>query len=243
MNESIIEYSQEKYLKGRFADIYFKFNNNQEAVVEIQNSYISVSEIKKRTEDYNKLGINVLWILYAEGKCVGSYKYPKDTIKTRISTAENYLFQMYGGRVYYVNLRIKRKLVSISDIFALYFSKPIKRSKRRLFKTRYSYFYLRDSIHTPIKNWKLLCTRFAGNKIARFYDKNVKGVLKSQIKSFYEAQVKLNTDKKKIIKLLISKFKKKYGLFLIYKSIIELHNEKYLNFNEKIIKKIQKKVS
>ena len=64
MNDSIIEHSQEKYIKKRFADIYFKFFNGKEVVVEIQNSYISVSEIKKRIKDYNDLGIYVLWILY-----------------------------------------------------------------------------------------------------------------------------------------------------------------------------------
>jgi competence CoiA-like predicted nuclease len=242
MNDSIVEHSQEKYIKKRFADIYFKFYNGNEVVVEIQNSYISISEIKKRTKDYNDLGIYVLWLLYGEGKCVGSYKYPKDTIETRISSAENYLFQMYGGRVYYVNLKIKRKVIKISDIFALYLSKPYKKAKRRLFKGRYSYFYLRDTIHTPIKNLSLLCTKFSESRIARFYDKNIKRTLKDQIKSFYRAQMNLNTNKRKILKLIVSNFKKKYGLFLIYNSLIELQNEKSLNFSSKIMNKLHKKI-
>ena len=222
--------------------IYFRFYNGKEVVVEIQNSYISVSEIKKRTKDYNDLGIYVLWILYGEGKCVGSYKYPKDTIETRISMAENYLFQMYGGRVYYVNLKVKRKVVKVSDIFALYLTKPFKKTKRRLFKGRYSYFYLRDTIHTQIKNLSLLCTEFSESKIARFYDKNIKRTLKDQIKSFYRAQMNLNTDKRKILRLIVSRFNKKYGLFLIYNALIELHNDKSLNFSSKTINKLQKNI-
>jgi hypothetical protein len=243
MNTSIIEKSLEKYIGKRFADIYFKLNNGNEIVIEIQNSYISPNEIEERTKDYNKLGIYVLWILYGEGKCVGSFKYPKDVIETRISMAENYLFRMYGGRVYYVNLKIKRKKPIISQIFALYFSKPIKRKKRQLFKTRYSHFYLRDSIHTPIRNLRILCTDFSKHKIARFYDKNIKLILKDQIRSFYRAQINLNTAKKKILRMIISHFKKKYTSFLVYTSIIELKNDKILNFSSDQLKKLLKKVS
>ena len=142
-NDLIIERSIEKYIGKRFADIYFKLENGQEVVIEVQNSYIPVKEIIKRTEDYNKLGIYVLWILHGEGKSVASFKYPKDEKDTRISLAENYLFRMYGGRVYYLNLKIKKKAVFLSSIFALYFSKPWKKNRRRLFKARYAHFYIR----------------------------------------------------------------------------------------------------
>ena len=219
-DKSVAKRSLEKYFGNRYADVYFKFDTGKEVVVEVQNSKISVKEIIARTKDYNKKGIFVLWILYGNGKCVGSLKNPEDTKSIKISPAENYLHRMYGGRVYYVNLDIRRNKASLKTPFALHFSKPIKKNKRGLFKNRYDSYFLRDSNFTIIPSWNIMCTEFAGFKIARFYDKNIKSLLKENLLNFYKIEKRGRNNDKKFVREVIKSFKKKYGIYMIYNSIL-----------------------
>ncbi len=242
-NKFLIQRSLEKYFGNRFADVYFKFKNGKEVVVEVQNSPISVKEIIQRTNDYNKRGVYVLWILFGEGKCVASPKSPRDSKEIKISMAENFLHKMYGGRVYYINLKVQKGKLSISDLFALHFIKPFKKKKRSLYKGKFAHFYIRDAIHTPITRWTILCNDFARNKIARFYDKNIKSLLKESIKNLSHTQSYKKVSSKKLISLILHTFKKKYGKCLIYKCLIELYNEKEINLNKKFIEKALKKIS
>ena len=85
----------EKYLGTRFADVYFQLRSGEKVVIEIQNSKISVQELKQRTEDYNQLEIYVLWLIHGEGNCVASKKFPCDAKLVRVSPAEKFLYQMY----------------------------------------------------------------------------------------------------------------------------------------------------
>ncbi|MFX0059945.1 MAG: competence protein CoiA family protein [Candidatus Hodarchaeota archaeon] len=241
-NNAIIERSLEKHYGNRIADIYFKCENGQEIVVEIQNSKISASEIIQRSKDYNKKGIYVLWILYGEGNCVGARKYPKDSKEIKISLAESFLHKMYGGRVYYVNLEINNDKASLSNLFALHFSKPLNKKKRYLFRTRYNSYLFRDSNYTDIHNWNIFCNEFSGFKIARFYDKNIKSVLKKRIVSYYVLKKDKFHKEKKLYKAILKHFKKKYGLYLILNAIIELINNNKIDFHHKIARDIQKKL-
>jgi len=242
-DKSVVKRSIEKYLGNRFADVYFKLDTGKEVVVEVQNSKISVKEIIKRTKDYNQQGIYILWVLYGEGNCVASPKYPVDTKCIKISLAENFLHRMYGGRVYYVNLNIRKNKASLRTLFALHLSKPLNKNKRGFFKTRYDGYYFKDSNFTEIPSWNILCTEFSGYKIARFYDKNLKNVLKNRIVNFYYLKnKKARNDENRLLKAILKSFKKKYGKFMIYSAIIELVNEKKIDFRRKIIKKIQKKI-
>jgi competence CoiA-like predicted nuclease len=233
----------EKHFGNRFADIYFQLKSGKKIVIEIQNSKISIQELKQRTKDYNHLGIYVLWIIHGEGTCVSTKKYPYDAKKLKISPTENYLHQMYGGRVYYINLDLQNIDVKLKRPFALHFTKPIKKNMRGIFHTRYERYFYRDVNFTFIPNWNLLCTEFAGYKIARFYDKNIKYALKEQIKrdidrSHLHSSIKKNCQLKSIIK----QFKKKYGEYMILNLLIELFNEEKLILGQKIFKKIQKKL-
>ena len=242
-DKSVIIRSLEKHLGNRFADVYFKLDTGEEVVVEVQNSKISIKEIIKRNKDYNQKGIYILWILYGEGNCVASPKYPVDTKCTKISLAENFLHRMYGGRVYYVNLNILKNKTSLRTPFALHFSKLLNKKKRGLFKTRYDSYYFRDSNYTEIPSWNLLCTEFSGYKIARFYDKNLKNVLKKKIINiYYLKNKKAGYGENRLLKAILNFFKKKYGKYMIYNAIFELVNEKKIDFRPKIIKKIQKKI-
>ena len=239
----VAERSLEKYFGNRYADIYFKLNTGKEIVVEVQNSKISVKEIRARTKDYNEKGIFVLWMLFGDGKCVASPKSPKDVKTIRISLAENYLHRMYGGRVYYVNLDISRNKASLKTPFALHYSKPIKKKKQRLFKNRYDSYFIRNSNFISIPNWTLLCTEFAGFKIARFYDKNIKSLLKENILKFYKISKKGSDNDKNFVRDVIKSFKKKYGMYMIYKSIFELYFEKKIVLSRKMTSKIKNKIN
>jgi len=241
-DKSIVKRSLEKYFGNRYADVYFKLDTGKEVVVEVQNSKISVKEIIARTKDYNEKGIFVLWMLYGDGKCVASSKRPKDTKSIKISLAENYLHRMYGGRVYYVNLDIRRNKASLKTPFALHYSKPIKKKKQSLFKNRYDSYFLRDSNFRTIPNWNMLCTEFAGFKIARFYDKNIKSLLKENILNFYKIAKKGSNNDKKFVRMVIKSFKKKYGMYMIYNSIFELFFENKIALSRKIVSKIKNKI-
>ncbi|NVM18536.1 MAG: hypothetical protein HWN80_12540 [Candidatus Lokiarchaeota archaeon] len=234
--------SLEKFLGNRFADVYFKLKTGQEIAIEVQNSKISPKEIINRFNDYNKQGVYVLWILYGEGKCVASPKYPNDSKLVKISLAENILHRIYGGRVYYVNLDIRENKASLQTPFALHFSKPFKKKLRGIFKSRYDSYFFRDSVFIQIPNWNLLCTEFSGYKIARFYDKNLKSVLKKKIITIYYKEKKAKTKEKRIIKAILGAFEKKYGQYMIYYAITELINRHKIDFCRKIIRKIQKMI-
>ncbi len=241
-DKSVVKRSLEKFLGNRFADVYFKLKTGQEVAIEVQNSKISPKEILERISDYNKQGVFVLWILYGEGKCVASPKHPIDAKCVKISLAENALHRIYGGRVYYVNLDIRNNKAALQTPFALHFSKPIKKKMRGIFKTRYDSYFFRDSVFTQIPSWNILCTEFSGYKIARFYDKNLKTVLKEKIVNIYNKEKKEGSREKRIIRVISKAFEKKYGLYMIYYVIIELFNESEIDFCRKTVNKIQKKI-
>jgi len=242
-DKSVVKRSLEKYLGNRYADVYLKLNSGKEVVVEVQNSKISVKEIIARTKDYNEKGIFVLWMLYGEGKCVASPKKPIDAKSIKVSLAENYLHRMYGGRVYYVNLKIRRNKASLKTPFALHYSKPIKKKKQALFKNRYDSYFIRDSNFITIPSWNIMCTEFTGFKIARFYDKNIKSLLKENILNIYKIEKKGGINDKKFVREVLRSFRKKYGLFLIYNSIIELIIEKKIKVSRKVVTKIKIKIN
>jgi len=232
----------EKYFGNRFADVYFQLKSGEKVVIEIQNSNITIQDLKKRTQDYNRLGIYVLWLIHGEGNCVVSKKYPINAKGQKISPTEKYLHQVYGGRVYYVNLEVKGKKVEVKQPFALHFTKPIKKKMREMFQSRYKRYFYRDVNVTFIPSWNLLCTKFAGFKIARFYDKNLKCALKEKILR-YLIKTNLQTiKKKKRMKSILKQFNKKYGEYLILSLLIELVKEKKLSMGHKIFRKIQKKI-
>ena len=240
-NKNIKEKSLEKYINNRRADVYFRLNSDEEIVVEVQNSKIAVKEILDRTENYNKSGIYVLWILYGNGACVGSPKFPLDKENVKISVVENFLHRMYGGRVYYVNFNFYENKTTISIPFALHFSHSSNKKNQKMFQTKYENFYIKNINHVKIPSWNLLCVDFDGFKLARFYDKNIKRVAKSQIIRYYKKYSKEETNNKKLLKSIIKHFKQKYGLFLILHAVLELSKEKKIQLNRRIIHKIQKK--
>jgi hypothetical protein len=240
-NSNIAEASLEKYFESRRADVYFKFNSGQEVVVEIQNSPITSKKITARTKD-------VLWILYGEGRCVGSPKNPRHIKNLKISPAEIRLHQLYRGRVYYVNIRYKGEKITATLPFGLHFSNsdniaPI------LFRKRFESFFVRNVNFTYIPSWNILCTSHNNYKIARFYDKNMNGILGEQIRDFSKRNnflrnlsFKKAKNTKFFFKLILYLFHDEYGKFFIIKALHRLIKNRELVLNEKILNKFEKKL-
>ena len=244
-NNTIIEKSLEKYISNRRADVYFKLKSGDEIVVEVQNSKITIKEIKVRTEDYNKKGIYILWILHGRGSCVATSKLPENTQDSKISTTENYLHRMYLGRVYYVNLNINKHRPTISAPFALHFSPSSKKKNRKMFHSHYDKYFIRNINYIKIPSWNLLTVNYNGLKLARFYDKNIKSVLKNEIYRYVVSNSK-HTQKqykyKTIKKLVLNQFTPKYGRYLILNTLSNLIKEKKIDLDEKYISKIKKEI-
>jgi competence CoiA-like predicted nuclease len=74
--------------QGHIADIYWKKHN---IVFEVQCSKMSLKECKKRTTDFERLGVRVIWILHQ-----------KNFNKPSVSPMELYLLERKG--LYYTNI-------------------------------------------------------------------------------------------------------------------------------------------
>jgi len=256
---NIIESSLEKYFQNRRADVYFKFRDGKEIVVEIQNSRISVKEIIDRTLDYNKKGMYVLWLLNGKGRIVSAPKMPQHMKDMKISPAEHFLHKIYGGRVYYVTLNRHINKITITPPFALHFS-PSKKKSTEIFKSKFDYYYIRNVNFVKIPNWKLLCVDYKF-KIARFYDKHALKILEFKILNFLREILKRNCKNcqkrfklfrrctlqsncdfqpytgKKLVKVILSHFRNEYGTPIILKALRQLSLERKIDIKEKIIYK------
>jgi competence CoiA-like predicted nuclease len=247
-NSNITEASLEKYFESRRADVYFKFKSGEEVVVEIQNSPITSKEITARTKDYNNRGIYVLWILYGDGRCVGSPKNPKHNKNLRISPAEMRLHQLYRGRVYYVNIKYEEEKITATLPFGLHFTNSDTISPI-LFRKRFESFFVRNVNFTYIPSWNVLYTTHNNYKIARFYDRNVRSTLIENIRSFAKQNnllrnqaFKNSKSTKKIFKLICTIFHDEYSKFFIISTMRRLIRIKELILNEKYLNKYEKKL-
>ena len=82
-----------------------------------------------------------------------------------------------------------------------------------------------------IPNWNLLIVNYNGFKLARFYDKNVKIILKYEIRRYISSKIIKNGNRikiKKIRKFVLKRFLSDYGSNLILDSFSDLINEKKL---------------
>jgi hypothetical protein len=164
---------------------------------------------------------------------------------------------MYGGRVYYVNVKKKKEKISLTPPFALHYSLPSKKKKQGPFKENFWTYYIRNAHFTKIPSWKLSCTKYRGFKIARFYDKNVKIRLQGEILEYIkdlsisrcincnnrlkgvqkcsldkDCRVKVFKSKNKTTKLVLHKYKSNHGKSLVLEAIFGLIEQKRLVFNE-----------
>lgn len=240
----IIESSKEVYVKNRRLDVCFTSRYGEKIAIEVQNSYISAKEIKKRTQDYSDAGIYVLWVLNGKGKCVGSEKTPEDKKEVKINPTENFLHRLYGGRVYYTNLNNRNGKLTITPPFVLHFSLSNKKKHKDIKKDKYIHFFVRNVTLVRVPGWSILCTNsFAGYGgknnnskkylIARFNDKSATQLLKLSMLNF--AQENKGAKNKKLLKKTQKQFKKKYSKPFIRKVIAILISEKKVNIDIKYL--------
>jgi len=244
VNRQVSYCTKEKVIKNRRADVYIELKNNQKIVIEVQHSPISIGDLQKRTEEYNNLEIYVLWILNAKGYNVAEPKSKTDKKKIKISPIELFLHQFYGGRVYYMDF--SEDLKRVSPPFALHFSYAEGISKRCM-KKKYQSYYIRNGNVGLIPNWKLLCTEFRGHLIARFYDKNVKSIVRKKIGRYSRKLMRGNQNishkrraQKKILKKILKKFKNQYGRPLIIECLESLDDSPW--YNKSVMKRYKKKI-
>jgi hypothetical protein len=256
---NIIERSLEKYFQTRRADVYFKYRNGNQVVVEIQNSRITVAELVERTSDYTKKGIYVLWLLNGKGKIVSDPKRPCGQKDIKISPAEHFLHNIYGGRTYYVNVNAHLNRTTITPPFALHFS-PSDKNSTDIFSTQFDYYYIRNMTHVKIPNWRLLCVDYRF-KLARFYDKNALKILQKKILNFLRVKLKKKCENcqkrfkrlrrcsidahcdfhpyknKNLVKITISHFKEHYGRYMILKALSDLAGNTTIPLQEKFVRR------
>ena len=192
-NKNILQSEKEKHFGDHRADIYFKFKSGNQLVIEVQNSPISIAEIKKRNQFYSTLNIYVLWILYAKGKVAISSK-PKIHQKcARISPAEHYLHQLYRGRVYYVNIKRNKKRTTITPPYALHFSYS-KTVSTKIIKKKFHHYFLRNINCVSLPNWNILFTTYQNTKVGRFYDKHYRRILAEKLRAFIQTHTRVNCE-------------------------------------------------
>ncbi|MGM0470061.1 MAG: hypothetical protein ACQERB_14775, partial [Promethearchaeati archaeon] len=230
---------------------------------EIQNSYITVKEIIDRSSDYTKKGIFILWILNGKGNAVGSPKEPRDGKNLKISPVEQFLHTIYGGRVYYVNLNQYFHKLTITPPFALHFS-PSDNISDKIFRDKFDYYFIKNANYVPIPSWDIVCTQYKF-KIARFYDKNAVNILNNKIFQFLQKSKQIKCENcskkfkflrscsinsecdfqpyrgKKLIKMILSKFRFRYGDSIIYDALHKLSDERSIRISKKLIEDLYQK--
>ena len=223
-NKKVAHISLEKMVNKRRADIFIEESTGETIVIEIQNSPLKVEELIQRTNDYNKEGIYVLWILNGDGPCVASLKSPQDEKNVRISGLEKYLHGMYGGRVYYINTDHN---TNTFDIFALHFSPSDKKKyRKKRFRKKYTTYYIKYAHFSLIPDWNFLCTDFSRFKVARFYDTTLTSILKKKIKICLLKNKENLSSRKKSKKAVLKQFKSEYGKYYVVDTLSCVMREK-----------------
>ncbi len=211
---------QEIKIGNRIADIYVELKNGKKIVIEIQHSKISSSEIIQRTKEYNQEGDFVLWVL--EGK--GFDRKPKNEDWVYTSSAENYLHEIYQGRVYYMNAAKEGLLAPLYALhFTPYFENKISSFGAKYFKKSKN---KRSVVYNEVHSLELILFRHKGFKLARFKDKNLKELCTSEVINFINAfnsyQSRNPDELRKLspngltLGILIRKFRENFGLYLLF---------------------------
>ncbi|MFW9972560.1 MAG: competence protein CoiA family protein [Candidatus Odinarchaeota archaeon] len=240
----------------QIADVYFELTDGMKIVIECQNSQISKRKLIERTKNYTHKDIYTLWIFNGYGTCVSDKKNPRNMEKVGVLGMEKRVYNLYGGRIYYMNVSGRNV---IDSPYAIHFS-PFFEYK----KSDYNYLgydkYYKDKcsgILGKIPSYKIICINVKGYKLARFTDKHVGSNCTEQIiKAIREVcqkyLVKGKACQEEIeipISSIISKVKNRYGIHLphlLLKNSSKIKNvslEKVFDKNYNISEFIKVKIS
>lgn len=119
MQERLIPENKEKKLKEVIPDISGRINN-QPIAIEVQRSFLNIRNIIKRTEQYTKRGVAILWLIPLKEDL------PIENFRPRLF--ERFIHDMYFGKIFYwksgfgskvqaVHFGIKERYIQESTFF------------------------------------------------------------------------------------------------------------------------------
>ncbi len=213
---------QELKVGNQKADVYIELDNGKKIAIEIQHSKISKVELIRRTKEYNRKEIHVLWVLNGHGPYYK--KIPKNEDGVIISVSEKELHSMYRGRVYYINAGADGIETSVYALhFTPYFERKISRYGIKYYKNSKNKL---STVSGEIASLQLKTFRNKGLKLAQFFDENLKTLCTSEVVQFlndFIAYQSINhVAAKKLLPnglplgVLIKKFYRRYGIFLLF---------------------------
>ncbi len=214
----------EYWFDDQVADVYFELRDGKRVAIECQNSPITVQNLMKRTKKYTSKGIYVLWVFNGLGSCVSEEKYPRNLDKVRVLKEEKRIHNLYGGRIYYMNVK---KDVVYEDPYSIHFSPYFEHVEleHNIFGRDKYYKKIQNGVIGSIFSYKILCIEFGGYMLARFMDKNVSISCTEQLimylreicrRKIDEGTIDENYEFQVPVGSIISMVKEDFGYFLPY---------------------------
>jgi hypothetical protein len=224
-NFNSIKFCQKEYwFDDQVADVYFETEDKFKIAIECQNSPITSKKLIERTKKYTEKEIYVLWIFNGLGTCVSDKKTPNNIDKIRVLGVEKKLQKIFGGRVYYMNIKGEKV---IEEPYALHYSPYFehRKSETSLYGHDKYFREFQSATIGHIYSYKILCVDYGGYKLARFMDKNVSISCTEQLnlcineyckKKIIEGDIEEGDDVKIPANYLIGLVKERFGYYLPY---------------------------
>ncbi len=163
---------KEFWLEDQVADVFFELRDGKKVAIECQNSPIIAKKLIERTKKYTKKNIYVLWVFNGSGSCVSEEKRPCNSDKIRVLKEERRLHNLYGGRIYYMNVIGEEVVEQPYPIhFSPYFEN--QRLKTSIYGHDKYYRDYQSATLGTIFSYNILCIEYNGYYLARFMDKNM----------------------------------------------------------------------
>jgi len=234
----------EYWFEDQIADVYFELRDGKKVAIECQNSQITTQKLIERTKKYTLKNIYVLWVFNGSGTCVSEEKNPCNKEKTRVLSVEKRVHNLYGGRIYYMNV-IGEDI--IEDPYAIHFAPYFKHEENDVNIFGYDKYYkeFQSAILGNVPSLKILCVDYKSYKLARFMDKNVSISCTEQlftcIKEYCLRNIKNENLRDKSFKIpidsIISQVKEQFGYFLPYLILKKSKRIKKIKFERLLDKK------
>ena len=238
----------EYWFEDQIADVYFELHDGTKVAIECQNSPITSQNLGKRTKKYTSKDIYVLWVFNGMGSCASEEKHPLNMDKVRVLKEEKRLHNLYGGRIYYMNVK---KGIVLEAPYPIHFSPYFENKKldHNIFGHDKYYRNFQSATVGEIFSYKILCIEYKGYKLARFMDKNVSISCTEQLitcirkfccKIVDEGKENTTAEFKVPVNDIIDMVKEEFGFFLPYlilkrsKRIKKVSFEKVINNDFKI---------
>ncbi len=215
---------KEFWFEDQVADVYFELRDGKKVAIECQNSPITSKRLIERTKKYTEKDIYVLWVFNGSGTCVSEDKRPCNIDKVRVLKEEKRVHNLYGGRVYYMNV-VGEEV--IEKPYPIHFSPYFENKKLETSVYGHDKYYKEFQSATvgTIYSYKILCVDYKGYKLARFMDKSVSISCTEQLlvclkeichKKVEQEDLEENAEIKISVNSVIELVREEFGYFLPY---------------------------